>query len=175
MKGSYVLQKPPSRQDLVVLDVNFGRPGCADNWGWDMWISNDYSAYLRNRISEDEFSAFVVEANKAMEKSKLKSGGLLCNTLCLLTCCIGGICVKNSVDKATSKAVSALDGVVKKWNNKFIADGRMISMRTKHLHRSLQRQDFKANGTAGAAVDNMNRLTELDDEVWIEIEINTSS
>jgi hypothetical protein len=107
--------------------------------------------------------------------SKLKSVGILSNTLCILTLGIGGICVKSSVDNATKKAVGALDQVVLKWNNKFVGDGRAISMRTKHLRRDLKRQDFKANVSFGAVVDNMDRLSALDDDVWIEIEINTSS
>jgi hypothetical protein len=66
-------------------------------------------------------------------------------------------------------------GVVRKWNSKFLADGRMISMRTKHLHRSMSVNDFRADGSLSATASNMKRLTDLDDEVWIEVEIVTAA
>jgi hypothetical protein len=176
MKGTYTLQKPATRPDLVVLDVNISRPGCTDKWGWEMWISKDYSAYIRNHIPQQEFFEFVEEANKAMETSKLKVGGVLGNSLVLLTCGIPLSFVKVYGDKALSKAVDALDEVVRKWNDKFMADGRMISMRTKHLRGSLSPlNELNTGGSLQGTANNFTRLTDLDDEVWIEVQIITTA
>lgn len=166
-----VQSKPENRPDRVVLDIDFLRPGCSDSWGWDMQVDKEYPIYLTNYWPEAEFAAFVEEANAAMATSKLRAGGVVLNTLCVLTCCIGGVCVKSAVDKATLKAVDSLRDVVNKWNKKFTEDGRQMKMRVAHIRARFDHTQIRADGSASGIVENHMRLAELDDEVWIEIEI----
>lgn len=163
--------KPTSRADKVVVDIDFSRPGCSDAWGWIIRVDPEYPIYLAKYLPEAEFEVFVKEANEALSLSKLETGGVALNTLCCLTCCVGLICVKGSVDKATMKAVQSLRDVARKWNKKFASEGRLLKMSVVHWRTRLHRSQIRTDGTLGGVIDNHDRITELDDEAWIEIDI----
>lgn len=169
--SSRVHTKPTSRADKVVVDVDFSRPGCSDAWGWVIRIDPEYPIYLAKYWPEAEFETFVEEANEALTVSKLESGGVAMNMLCCLTCFAGLICVKFSADKATKKAIQSLRDVAGKWNKKFASEGRLLKISVVHWRTMLHRSQIRTDGTIGSIMDNTERISELDDEAWIEIDI----
>lgn len=164
-------KKPSTTKDLVVVDVIFAAPSCTDKWGWEVFIDNHYSPHLKPGLRRKEFEAFVKEANHALLASKLRSGGLLVNTLVILSCCLPGVCIKYSVDSASKRALCGLEDVIQKWNQRLARKNRPTTMRLQYYTRKLDHREIRADGTLDATLSNAKRLAECDHEAWIEIEI----
>lgn len=175
MQGLYTLSKPNSTRDTVVFDIMLANPDCNEKFGWDARMENNYSAFLMKVLPKQEFEHFVDEVDKALLKTKLKSGGTFANCLAILACCVPVVCIKAKADKALEDALQDVNGIVKKWNNKFIEDGRPITMKLCVVSRKLNaRRELRANGTISAALDNQERMTQIDYEPWIEMQIGSS-
>jgi hypothetical protein len=173
MQGIYTLTKPNTTKDVVVVDIIITNPECSEKFGWECQLDRNYSAHLKKVFPRDEFEKFADEVDQELRKAKLKSGGFLTNCLCVLTCCICGLCVKQKVDLALERALGGVSALTRKWNDKFIETDRPITMKVCTINRKLHRKDFRADGTMGALVDNANRLSQIDYESWIEIHVGS--
>ncbi|CAB9510939.1 expressed unknown protein [Seminavis robusta] len=174
MKGPYTFKKPHNSKYLAVVNIDIARPSRRDTWGFSLSVDRDsYSAQLREQMAPNELQEFADEADKALKVSKLAAGGLLSNLFCVLSCWTFGGMVKVRVDDATDRAVDALFGVAKKWNIKFMAEDRSIFIRVKHLKSELKRNNnnMRASGTMNAALDNAERFSDIEDEIWLEFDI----
>jgi hypothetical protein len=77
------------RHDTVVFNIMLANHDCNEKFGWDARMENNYYAFLMKVLPKQEFEHFVDEVDKALLKTKLKSGG---NNLRKLLSHLGLLC-----------------------------------------------------------------------------------